>query len=123
MSCFFFFSSRRRHTRLQGDWSSDVCSSDLVAVGLPAAHRAGQLDGAGVQQELLGQGGLAGVWVGNDSERAPALDFSLERRIGGYGLQESWNVRRGRTLVRPAPGGTEVPPTYYFSSCRNFTSS
>src|SRR5256885_10788849 len=24
----FFFSSRRRHTRLQGDWSSDVCSSD-----------------------------------------------------------------------------------------------
>src|SRR5256885_4999050 len=27
---FFFFSSRRRHTRLQGDWSSDVCSSDLV---------------------------------------------------------------------------------------------
>src|SRR6266850_7131867 len=29
--CFFFFSSRRRHTRLQGDWSSDVCSSDLVA--------------------------------------------------------------------------------------------
>src|SRR5205807_4462925 len=28
----FFFSSRRRHTRLQGDWSSDVCSSDLKAV-------------------------------------------------------------------------------------------
>src|SRR5688500_20185711 len=28
---FFFFSSRRRHTRLQGDWSSDVCSSDLSA--------------------------------------------------------------------------------------------
>src|SRR5256885_7475435 len=30
---FFFFSSRRRHTRLQGDWSSDVCSSDLVDGG------------------------------------------------------------------------------------------
>src|SRR2546426_3072605 len=28
----FFFSSRRRHTRLQGDWSSDVCSSDLDLV-------------------------------------------------------------------------------------------
>src|SRR5256885_1157197 len=28
---YFFFSSRRRHTRLQGDWSSDVCSSDLGA--------------------------------------------------------------------------------------------
>src|SRR2546430_6530932 len=31
MSCsdFFFFSSRRRHTRFDCDWSSDVCSSDL----------------------------------------------------------------------------------------------
>src|SRR2546429_3546758 len=28
--CFFFFSSRRRHTRCSRDWSSDVCSSDLV---------------------------------------------------------------------------------------------
>src|ERR1017187_10777188 len=27
----FFFSSRRRHTRYIGDWSSDVCSSDLIA--------------------------------------------------------------------------------------------
>src|SRR5438093_7828917 len=27
---FFFFSSRRRHTRLVSDWSSDVCSSDLI---------------------------------------------------------------------------------------------
>src|SRR5437762_12701421 len=27
---FFFFSSRRRHTRYIGDWSSDVCSSDLL---------------------------------------------------------------------------------------------
>src|SRR5689334_24174755 len=29
---FFFFSSRRRHTRWNCDWSSDVCSSDLVRV-------------------------------------------------------------------------------------------
>src|SRR5690606_40670878 len=29
--CFFFFSSRRRHTRFSRDWSSDVCSSDLKA--------------------------------------------------------------------------------------------
>src|SRR5258707_5174481 len=28
---FFFFSSRRRHTRYWRDWSSDVCSSDLIA--------------------------------------------------------------------------------------------
>src|SRR5438094_8628080 len=31
----FFFSSRRRHTRSYGDWSSDVCSSDLEADGRP----------------------------------------------------------------------------------------
>src|SRR5215213_2443746 len=29
----FFFSSRRRHTRLVSDWSSDVCSSDLMGCG------------------------------------------------------------------------------------------
>src|SRR5690242_21227755 len=29
---YFFFSSRRRHTRLTCDWSSDVCSSDLGVV-------------------------------------------------------------------------------------------
>src|SRR5207248_7303748 len=32
----FFFSSRRRHTRSYGDWSSDVCSSDLLPV-MPAS--------------------------------------------------------------------------------------
>src|SRR5256886_12902644 len=32
---FFFFSSRRRHTRFDCDWSSDVCSSDLAPA---AAH-------------------------------------------------------------------------------------
>src|SRR5256885_5428375 len=40
---FFFFSSRRRHTRLQGDWSSDVCSSDLevfvIGDGVPDVTR------------------------------------------------------------------------------------
>src|SRR5438270_9111433 len=30
---FFFFSSRRRHTRFDCDWSSDVCSSDLLCHG------------------------------------------------------------------------------------------
>src|SRR2546427_4903591 len=29
----FFFSSRRRHTRFDCDWSSDVCSSDLLLMG------------------------------------------------------------------------------------------
>src|SRR5215211_5163714 len=33
MIFFFFFSSRRRHTRSLCDWSSDVCSSDLLVAG------------------------------------------------------------------------------------------
>src|SRR3712207_7208166 len=49
VNVFFFFSSRRRHTRYWRDWSSDVCSSDLTTrtssfalavlshVGLPGA--------------------------------------------------------------------------------------
>src|SRR5690606_39410486 len=34
VTCCFFFSSRRRHTSFSRDWSSDVCSSDLVDVAL-----------------------------------------------------------------------------------------
>src|SRR5699024_12147464 len=35
---FFFFSSRRRHTRSKRDWSSDVCSSDLPSTFLVGAE-------------------------------------------------------------------------------------
>src|SRR5256885_12153260 len=56
-SVFFFFSSRRRHTRLQGDWSSDVCSSDLHQMGDAAVAGRGVGVLAGVLlhlgQELL----------------------------------------------------------------------
>src|SRR5256886_1744482 len=38
----FFFSSRRRHTRFDCDWSSDVCSSDLEIVGLLGPNGAGK---------------------------------------------------------------------------------
>src|SRR6266487_2434158 len=37
---FFFFSSRRRHTRWTGDWSSDVCSSDLGIGGMAIVYKA-----------------------------------------------------------------------------------
>src|SRR5256885_1506924 len=49
----FFFSSRRRHTRLQGDWSSDVCSSDL-------GHRIAEqrLDGLVGRDDEYGTHGL-----------------------------------------------------------------
>src|SRR5216684_6872317 len=59
LSLFFFFSSRRRHTRCSRDWSSDVCSSDLrpapanptatrnITVGASAGCRNGMSRGAG----------------------------------------------------------------------------
>src|SRR5690606_40569401 len=36
---FFFFSSRRRHTRFSRDWSSDVCSSDLLVLGFDSTSK------------------------------------------------------------------------------------
>src|SRR5690606_40883430 len=45
---FFFFSSRRRHTRFSRDWSSDVCSSDLVRLVSRAVQR---IDEDGVWSE------------------------------------------------------------------------
>src|SRR6266849_984750 len=42
----FFFASRRRHTSSTRDWSSDVCSSDLLVTGDPVAgHKPGDLRG------------------------------------------------------------------------------
>src|SRR5256884_995475 len=52
MNYFFFFSSRRRHTRCSRDWSSDVCSSDLLVM----VERAGHI----VEKEEL----LEKVWPG-----------------------------------------------------------
>src|SRR5262245_66119643 len=46
---FFFFSSRRRHTRCLSDWSSDVCSSDLTT------HRYAQADAfSTLQSQVFG---------------------------------------------------------------------
>src|SRR2546430_7583773 len=39
---FFFFSSRRRHTRFDCDWSSDVCSSDLGTSSTKVSPRSSQ---------------------------------------------------------------------------------
>src|SRR2546429_36387 len=44
---FFFFSSRRRHTRCSRDWSSDVCSSDLSPGHLHRHHRHDSPGGGG----------------------------------------------------------------------------
>src|SRR5262249_59166678 len=77
---FFFFSSRRRHTRLVSDWSSDVCSSDLLAdTGTGYAHPAyadGQFapDAGGYPD-----GGYPAMDDGTYAER------SEERRVGKEG--------------------------------------
>src|SRR2546428_13979526 len=65
----FFFSSRRRHTRSDRDWSSDVCSSDLLPAG--AGPRAG-----GPAGERGGDGPGAGAGVPGACHR------SGERRVG-----------------------------------------
>src|SRR5438132_1937689 len=46
---FFFFSSRRRHTRSLCDWSSDVCSSDLVPCAAAPVHALAALGRAGAR--------------------------------------------------------------------------
>src|SRR5437868_11421977 len=51
----FFFTSRRRHTISKRDWSSDVCSSDLLAmiIGVPLMQRLRiEVDGKAKQSEL-----------------------------------------------------------------------
>src|SRR6266487_4584445 len=56
---FFFFSSRRRHTRWTGDWSSDVCSSDLASLKDVGAARSIVIDER--NEILAGNGVLAGA--------------------------------------------------------------
>src|SRR5688500_20126370 len=91
MCYLYFFSSRRRHTRLQGDWSSDVCSSDLraeraVGRGSPHDHR-----GRRVQADQVVIGG------------GPGDRRSEERRVG-----KEWGYRRtGADVVKRTEWGEE----------------
>src|SRR3990167_3995585 len=54
--CSWFFSSRRRHTRFDCDWSSDVCSSDLPLHGQHDSARWGGRDGGGAECSGLSWG-------------------------------------------------------------------
>src|SRR3712207_8895712 len=87
LSLFFFFSSRRRHTRYWRDWSSDVCSSDLTytAQGMPrhiewVIHRGIFTSSIYFTERAtrwicdVGPGGLAAI--------APIPGRSEERRVG-----------------------------------------
>src|SRR5688572_33339422 len=76
----FFFSSRRRHTRFDCDWSSDVCSSDLGKFGWRPNDWEDQILG-----EEMKAKGFAG-WLRNIPKKAWALCVpygrSEERRVG-----------------------------------------
>src|SRR2546430_3887822 len=85
----FFFSSRRRHTRFDCDWSSDVCSSDLF--GFEAKDTAGHIarmdsspetggENFGIrpmQMLLMGLGGCSGIDIVSILKKR-----SEERRVG-----------------------------------------
>src|SRR5438093_2286965 len=63
--CIFFFSRRRRHTRLVSDWSSDVCSSDLSTVVLAPRGQIAALEHHGsIYLWNLRQGKLVGQLAG-----------------------------------------------------------
>src|SRR5688572_31737482 len=101
---FFFFSSRRRHTRFDCDWSSDVCSSDLNTVIVvehdedAIRHADWVVDlgpGAGVHGgEVVAEGTLEQVLASTTSLTAAYLNGtraievphrSEERRVGKEG--------------------------------------
>src|ERR1039457_3229867 len=95
-SKFFFFSSRRRHTILQGDWSSDVCSSDLC-------------DGRRRKYEQLQQ--RENRWQRGNSFRGNHR--SEERRVGKE-CRSRWSPyhykNKNRPSTRRGVWGTSWPP-------------
>src|SRR5205809_4637673 len=58
---FFFFSSRRRHTRCSRDWSSDVCSSDLVNRVKPHTDFKGSIESGLFKMMTIGLGKYQGA--------------------------------------------------------------
>src|SRR3712207_8836986 len=89
---FFFFSSRRRHTRYWRDWSSDVCSSDLGVAGrrprrrrtdpAPIPRPGGPImtESASVVAEL---GTVLGIWAHPDDEAYLSGGLMALARDGG----------------------------------------
>src|SRR5688572_31981971 len=83
---FFFFSSRRRHTRFDCDWSSDVCSSDLLR-HVAKAHCVGETRAALTRDVLVEEEAAADLEPRDDHEEQPrhqddGRERSEERRVG-----------------------------------------
>src|SRR5205085_4270799 len=91
--CGFFFSSRRRHTRFDCDWSSDVCSSDLTAAVGEAVKRcaANRIDAThlAVSHAFHSPDMHGAVQPLKAALDAFAFTRSEERRVG-----KEWSARR-----------------------------
>src|SRR5205807_3937280 len=95
----FFFSSRRRHTRLQGDWSSDVCSSDLLVRGTYGQR---QSDDAQMVRVKIPQGVLT-------ADQLDALADVGDRYSRGFGhITTRQNMQIGRASCRERVEISEV---------------
>src|SRR5207253_6202515 len=88
-SVFFFFSSRRRHTRWPRDWSSDVCSSDLEL----GCARVRDLAGGGVELED-GRAQRSDAFVAHDLPRGPLAGIGARLHLGVAGVGERSEERR-----------------------------
>src|SRR5690606_40769681 len=75
---YFFFSSRRRHTRFSRDWSSDVCSSDLGATIRTRIYCARKPDRANPAPVLLYMHGGGFVVGGLDSHQSLCRGLATE---------------------------------------------
>src|SRR6266487_1852556 len=102
---FFFFSSRRRHTRWTGDWSSDVCSSDLAG-HFAAALALARTDRPAMVAELLERLGharsrsgqlaaAAAAWSEAAGQRERSGDRPATARLRGLLALVEWD--RGRS--------------------------
>src|SRR5437762_10597036 len=106
--CFFFFcfffSSRRRHTRYIGDWSSDVCSSDLMdwtSATRPLQHVQCELDHVRGTRCRSGLPAAPGDHAGATGEvRLPDrfLSRSEERRVGKE-CRSEWAMDPEKTKI------------------------
>src|SRR5688572_33128973 len=111
VSCFFFFSSRRRHTRFDCDWSSDVCSSDLgrgqkqkrrELPGQDPAHRL-RRSGQQSRQPRAGRGA-----VGRSEERRVGKECRSRWWADHYENKEQFDTRTEDVTL----AGTDTYGTY-----------
>src|SRR2546428_4760564 len=97
VSDFFFFSSRRRHTRSDRDWSSDVCSSDLL-IGFACTINEPQ--GLGLSGWVLGINPPGHKGDVEGAERATANLLEAHRR-GAAAIRSRAKIPVGVCLAMP----------------------